>query len=934
MKTHAILTLSMLLLTTTIAPAVEAELRDQLAADRALVEAEFPSEGVNSVLGHALARLVLYPEPESRDLAWSLLRRPDRRSFNMTARSSHYTALAILVSLRDPEVRRHLEARATTGDSSRRREAMQLLATLGDPASLPLLDSMAADTTLGELQADARRAARNVRLAARGIVVPFDLSDEHIGRLLEHGLTVYPETGNDLYELLPDAYPLVTSDVVWRTFMMLTRGSWDELELLVLAPRTVAWCHDLATALAVRASDESDPQLRRDLWTCAARVLVAIRLVGQDVPAATDLPADLAAMVTAEVARIDAAASIESSPLLGIVEDYVAYAPTSDKAMEPALAAWHRVITWLGRGTWRFMDPDQTRQALLLVETLQHHPDLLRRWAELDTLLTRWVGSADDITPGQLIDAMPDLAAALADPEAFDRARERLASLPLPRVNSFALAWHAAEAQGLRLLGQRGTPAAEAIQSVLDEGVWPPSVVTVLQQTLDDVDDTDVTQAPLPTAGLACLATLRRPEAGIPSFMATEAWAHKQQNTALAGWAEIEHAMQPFIKHAVHYLGASCLTDAVHGYVEPVPAFYQALRALAGSLRDELEASGFFVAQERPLSSPPSTPWYQRPFPSEGHEAAPSHVDRHGDTNRVRPDRARWDDLLVLLDQLLDLSQRELAGEPQTVADALLLRGMGKRLQGLGLHEANLTVAPQPMGFTACVASELNVVHERLHLSVGRPLALLVAVPGADGRRYVCKGPVYGFHAFTLPADSTLTDESWRAQDVFPAPGGRVPWILGHPDLDHRFDVSSAELEQLAVPRLRDLGVTMNEHHLVRWYRKHPEFAGRLVPAHLADRLVEVASLPDIAPSVRMFLLQEATRLTGTAVTATHWHALLDACMAASERSAEDLVLYWGLQAEAMLDEPTLHQRIDDLVTRCRGRGQQIRDLARNAGGR
>lgn len=275
----------------------------------------------------------------------------------------------------------------------------------------------------------------------------------------------------------------------------------------------------------------------------------------------------------------------------------------------------------------------------------------------------------------------------------------------------------------------------------------------------------------LPEATLGTLTRLFEPAASAPAFMRSTAWEEKQINTALGGWAEIAELTAPFVKDAGIYAGISAMSDRFHGYVEPVPGFYERLDDMCRSLADRLSEEGLFdsiVADaQRIIAANPEPPRPEyRPY--RRGDPPPSIDDFMGRERarqarvlaEARPDRAAFDELSWILRRCADLARRELAGAPQTVDDAVFLRRIGGRFKKLSLNRSNMTIATEPMGVVIDVANEY-ASRECLEVGTGLARTIYVAVP--DGREtFVCRGAVYGYHEFTRPIGQRLDHATWK----------------------------------------------------------------------------------------------------------------------------------------------------------------------------
>lgn len=916
----------------------ESELAAQLDDARALVRAELPTSASQRLTGEveqAIHLLQTYPELASRELALALLEAPRLPLDHWLMTCTHTSALEILISLREVSIRPVLRERAISGGLDARRQALHGLAMLGDAADLPLLEALATGEhplenpdRAADLCRAARRAARDLRLYRRGMVVPFDLADLHVERLLDQGFTVLPEAGDELYALLEPEYPFVTSDVVWRTYMLLMRLSWEELEQLHILPRVRDLCRDLAAAAAQYATELDDPHLRDLAWTTAARIQVAHTLLSPG--AQPHLPPEYQQQVQTTVRAIMAAEGVRDLPLHDKSEDLASYHPNGHYARSAALRCWFRALVWLGRTTWHIDTTAGVQQTLLLADLLHRHPQLRDGWFEVDRLLDGWVGPSDDITLVQLSRAVPRPGEAMADPGKTAAAARSLRARPAPRINSLPRVWSRGEGRGVRLLGQRRTATAEAMQKALDAGIWPPSCPEIIEAALASAT---VSVRPsglptLPTAGLSCLQGLSDPPPQVPPFMTTGIWRQKQRNTCLAGWAELDHLLAPYTKTAHTIMGISMLDDRFHGYVEPSLVFYERLAALVEATVASLDRCGFFEALE--TLAPADR--YGAEADYEDHERAlrgdppPDPLEKRficGDPLSTLPDRAHWQDLALLLDQLQDLARRELAGEPQTRADALLLRQLPMRLQWLALNQCNVISPAETMGFVTTVAVDRAVTDQVLQLAVGRPLTALVAVPDGAGRTYVCRGPIYTVYEMLRPADQRLDDAGWREVDRFPRAGAPEPWLMTLPELAWHRTMGRDELLGLTRPNPRAADVWVSRRGIASWRADFQCVAGVTVPDELATDLADVATAPTTPPGLRMYLLEQMLSMTGRVILADHWRQALDLAEAVLADPPRDdpemvpaMVAYWALQAVDHCGDLVLADRAEDLLAR------------------
>ena len=483
------------------------------------------------------------------------------------------------------------------------------------------------------------------------------------------------------------------------------------------------------------------------------------------------------------------------------------------------------------------------------------------------------------------------------------------------------------EGRGLRLLGQRRTATAAAVQRVIDRQVWPPSCVAVIDDAMAPMETGPAPDRTLPGAGLHCLAGLRNTDPRVPPYMTTDAWRHKQHNTRLAGWTDLAHLLTLYTKTCARTAGMSLFDDRFHGYVEPSLVFFERLEGLVRETMASLDSCGFFAMVDSTEYPEREICFLMRRKDGPDFEDGQAVVDTiRGYITQdpdARPDRRHWQDLSDLTQDLLDLVRRELAGESQTRADAVTLRGLPMRLQKIILNTDHAIDPAATMGFTTVVASDRIFTNQCVQMAVGRPLTALVAVPDGAGRLYVCRGPIYSVHEIIRSADDPLSDESWREQDRFPIAGSPVPWIFSHPDLRWCRTMGIDELRSLARPDPRAASVDITRWGVDAWRRRSRRLAGVAVPDDLTDELVNVVCEPTTPPGLCMFLLEQLMLKSGRVATARRWGMLLDLAEARLDETSDDemspfpaIVVYWASQAAPRCRDTELAARVDALCER------------------
>ena len=221
---------------------------------------------------------------------------------------------------------------------------------------------------------------------------------------------------------------------------------------------------------------------------------------------------------------------------------------------------------------------------------------------------------------------------------------------------------------------------------------------------------------------------------GYPAFMQTAAWQDKQLSAALASWAELRHDTILYAKQSTTVGTTSVGSDADRGYVEPVPEFYNRLKALTRMTRTGL---------------------------------ATLNVLEPAQTSRLNL-------LEDVLDRLISISVGELEGQGPTAADDEYISGFGHTLAPLGEG-----LSDTQAGQTALVAD----VHtdsnsgQVLEEGVGYVKLLVAAYQVPGGRTVLGAGPVFSSYEFKWPMDNRLTDEAWTNLLASGSQPARPDWV-------------------------------------------------------------------------------------------------------------------------------------------------------------
>ena len=618
----------------TIRTASEAEMLARFMADRV------DHEPQNLLRWQAADFLASYPHPVAIP---ALLRAADDKH-----QLTRECAQEALVALHDRRVLPYLIADLRRPSHQVNESVIRLMAELGDPAARKPLAAIAADSTVDRRSRDAAQRALRSLASEPGLVNSFELDDETLRLLARQGFAIrpsdvntIPQPANEMYELYSGAYPFVTTDAAFHTFVLLMRATLDELERVVLAPRIGDLSRRLTAACVSQAGELGGSDLAPLARGNAAFFAVAGSLLGE--PNELELPSREALQVSTEVERIRTHRTIQSSTLFGYEEDYSKYKPRGRHSSRE-LSGYFGAVTFYGRMMFRIESAEETRRALLILDVLARNPELRQEWEDIDQLLGLLFGERDDL-------AFPDYELAASkvaggnsagdyrrlagDPSAVAALTAELRTRAAPRINTAYIPWPKSTqwrtlTAGLRIFGQRYTRPIVLFQSGLDANEWPPSGLQVVADLLGSRRASAIFRegapagrkpraaAPAPAADpyasladgfLHVASTLFEPPPGAPPFMSRSAWEEKQINSALGAWAEVQHTTAGYTKDANMYVCASGLTDRFHGYVEPYPRFYRRLNDLVGRVREHLDACDLFGRIEQGSARPRWPSW-------------------------------------------------------------------------------------------------------------------------------------------------------------------------------------------------------------------------------------------------------------------------------------------------------------------------------------
>lgn len=635
------------------------------------------------------------------------------------------------------------------------------------------------------------------------VYVPMALSDSQRARLASDGFVASPGLQEKefftLYEKARyDNIPIfITSDSLLHVFHLMFSK--------ILRTAEAEYFYPLLKDLNKALSAELDSQYQDLLgtpWEDAARHAAAfVALAGKLADPSFVVPAYTADLVNTELAQIDAAGGMMSSPIfpeLLLGEDYTQYIPRGHYTKSDDLEAYFKSMMWYGRMTFRLSSEDETRSALLLLRALQNTKvkgtPALDVWADLYNPTAFLVGRSDDLTALDYIPVVNDFYGVnpplgiLTDNERFSDFITAARKMPSPRILGLAIieAEDLYDTKGLRFMGQRFVPDAYIFNQLTFDNVSDfenrrglPMGLDLFAAMgserayvlLDKMGETKYISYPeqmekmrLWTASLSVgdwtetvnnawlysfYPLLEVPGEGYPHFMRSTAWLDKQLHTCHGSWAELKHDTILYAKQSYAEMGNGWHFSPpdplpARGYIEPVPELFARLAALAGMTSEGLAARNLLDGQDA--------------------------------------DSLAQIEYISL--ELKRMAEKQLQAIPLTEDEHEWIRYYGGWLEHLVMASADGEDGASPgaggymdedpqAAVIADVATDVSYLGEAfsgmavLEVGVGRINEIHVVVPLVedDGtlRLQVTKGGIFSYYEFPWPASDRLTDKQWQA---------------------------------------------------------------------------------------------------------------------------------------------------------------------------
>ena len=579
--------------------------------------------------------------------------------------------------------------------------------------------------------------------------------------LQSHGFVVVPSDNRQFYMAYTsapyDGNPVyVTTDVAYHMWHLAFDKMLRSLEQNVLLPKL--------ERLVGQALANADKQSKQLAGSPLASDSLRVKQLMQVDASLLGLPAGkLDPPASKEIALIRAHSQVAVSPITGETTDYSLYTPRGHYTRTPELSRYFLGMTVLGQSAFPVAKPSQLRRGVLasrlVVPQGLGDRQTEQLWKDLYEPTAFLVGTADDYTPFELAASVETVTpGAMGNPA-------KLTDADLAKIGSALLHSRPVkidpENASVRLMGVRFVVDSFVLDQLVYPNVGTKERPRLIASAMDlaaafgsdfayDVQkDGGQTQYARYDDQLKSMQTAiaNRPQqawgstvyaawlwsfqpawsahgSAFPDYMRTPEWAAKDTQTGLGSYAELKHDTVLYAKQYVAEGEGPPASTWQQNWVEPDPAVYDRLAAMATLARNGLSSRKLIGS----------------------------------DTDKL------LGDLIDMYSSFSRIAQDELAAKPISAKDKGDLADIGSTLEGLWWQTADQGSdgTNEADNDAAIVADIGRADGQVVEVATGRIGDLLVVVPDGHGGFEVARGGVYSYHEFLQPVSNRLNDDTWR----------------------------------------------------------------------------------------------------------------------------------------------------------------------------
>jgi hypothetical protein len=597
---------------------------------------------------------------------------------------------------------------------------------------------------------------------------------EQVKMLVNNGFIVLPSNDTRTYYVYDDneykGVPnFITSDSILHLYHQFYDKSLMSIEANSMYQDLDVMTKQMLDKSILMLQKLTDEDLKALQQKNIVYFLVARMLLLANSEAGVTVDAKLLDLAKQEYDLIQAAGSMQLSPLFGVDMDYSQYTVRGHYTRTEELGRYFKTMMWFGNAPLEFVDKskninfDNVYQALLITYTTIADSESVcdaQLWSDIYQPTAQYVGLSDDVNVFTMNglrssvfgnDENPDIY----NDEAYqDKLTEAVKALPEPQIQGKMARSSIPTGKQFRFMGQRYILDSDILQTLMKPIIRPvPTALDVMgvfgsttaeellfnvyrpqddwpeytdyyKELKSEVSgyDTDYWKTNLYSGWLWSIQeTLKEYDAdsGMPFFMTTKAWKYKSLNTALGSYTELKHDSVLYGKQPMAEMGGPVAMADKH-YVEPDIELYSKLLYLTDFTCSVLEDKGML-----------------------------NDSLKHGSES--------YKDYLKLL---IECSVKELNNEPLTEEENKELLWSGGTMEDIclsfvnGVMDYNYNEDPTDMLVTDIATCDGSYLSE----GTGYFDHIYVVFP-YEGKLYLSRGSVYSFYEFL--SSKRLTDEEW-----------------------------------------------------------------------------------------------------------------------------------------------------------------------------
>lgn len=610
------------------------------------------------------------------------------------------------------------------------------------------------------------------------------LSKRQSKLLAQNGFVICTSPKLDMYELYePNPSPFITSDCVFHAYHVLLTDTIRNLEEAYIIDQM---------SILVNNSFNNMHQIYKEspmpLKNAARKALSHLAVAQMLLNPSTQLDPEINNIVLKEVERIQKARFIGRVEGDSYKRDYTIFQPIAGYEKKENLRRYFQVNRYLSQVPLRFETIEQCQVCALVSLSICSNKTSKEAYTNLSRLTRFLTGEPEDITPVEILSATQSILGdsvspkLIAQKENSEKLHESFNHLKKPLIADQPLDTPGADPNlgwSLRILPPGITIRAEIFQKIQQNTQWPASgehmayilgnksvsiqkpetkLLTEGIRKLETANNRFPKGLGVHTSSLVVLSKLSEAKGeGYPQFMKTREWDLKTANTQMAAWSQIEHDVFLYAKDTSVAGGGYIKKIEFHGYVEPLPEYYEALAALVRYTRTTFEELGVFENISRMQN-----------------QSDRSDYQRHSIVATAK----HYQTLEEILFKLKKMSEKELANKSFNKSEIELLKEFGNKLKYLAFNESNIPQAREPMSCIVRLVREY-LFENGVYFGTGRPLKIVVIVPWR-GKLYSAVGGVYSYYEFSRSLTEPLSDDEWKKETRCSYSVQRErPWLVG-----------------------------------------------------------------------------------------------------------------------------------------------------------